>query len=405
MSTGGAFAPEGFCPQCGYAMGPGRCSECGLVVPKRRLARSPHLRRRRWRSVLTIAGVLVMLVVALRVDWLDVAPTGLLLQVQGFGTARINQELRSRHRAGALSAQETERMFKQGTQALPELRIGSPRPVGMDVWIATTLNTALELEFHIDVQEYAVIVDGRPVPVRPILDGRPGDPNNFGWGISSEVWPEIAIDPLGPGDHMVTALWTVDVFDSSAPTITPLGVSFSIVQTRTITVSEQPIESFVAPRCTPEIAAQLMPSITVWAAARLSTPSEQVGVLRVRADKPQLPIAGFVYYRHSGDKGGWQSTDLTCRATNHTHDTSVGIAPSSHPGADLSVDVMFVPDSTLAFHAGFTEYFGGTLHWRSIPLDANPGGIGWQTSGRYGVPADDSSCDPPDPAPQARPWP
>src|SRR5262245_47879750 len=91
--------PAGFCPNCHYAMDPGRCPECGSDVPEHRLVRdTPQTRRRR-----RIRRVLLLLTMAailgggtyayFKVKWIRHAPASWLLAFQGDETSRATCEL------------------------------------------------------------------------------------------------------------------------------------------------------------------------------------------------------------------------------------------------------------------------------------------------------------------------
>lgn len=150
----GEHPPSGYCRNCSYPMDPGRCPECGTVVPKNRLRRMPRgvLARRLAVScagtLALLGGTALLISLARQVDWLGHLPARVLLDLQKDRIDWVAEELTRRHRAGLLDFSQGQRLFQQAFDSQVRIR-GDSNPFPFPVDFAPLLRVDRAIQLHL----------------------------------------------------------------------------------------------------------------------------------------------------------------------------------------------------------------------------------------------------------------
>lgn len=367
--------PTGYCPHCDYAMDPGRCPECGKIVPGQSLATIPRYTRkkRRMRRLLALSIVCLMLLMAYGafryVNWVRLAPTSLLVSqldnMPGFGY-RAREELHRRYLAGDLSSSEAKLMF-DGSMGY-SIAARSPHPAHEKVTLREILWCLPPSGCERQYGSRTVTVDGLLVPDECIVD-HPNFP-------SAKPILLYLIPGMEPGTHIVEVRRVMTIVaDRNAQANRLLGLPHRSIHSDTIAVlvEDKAMQEYVAPVWSENLANTVMKDVHLLAHS-IQDPAHGAESFHIWAASPPVVLAAGVEIRPSGSG---EFTRL------HTHFTAEldGVFGRTYELPTVqafrgvtTLDVRLVPDARIAFDKGLwaggsrelREYFSGVIEWSNI---------------------------------------
>lgn len=368
--TLGAFQPAGYCPHCGYRMDPGKCPECGRIVPVEELAKFDPIPRRRCLRVTTAAITALVCLVATvwimssTIAWIHHVPTQVLLRFQSQTRDRCTRELQRRFELDELSPTELRAFLRQSLSWTIESLDRSPHPRDCPVAVQATLDSTLS-GYLVELSDVKVTVDGKPVKARHeyiVLVTSSGNS-------TQELF---RLPRLASGQHDIMFAGDVSwVMGSPLPLpIAPLTIRREL----SVTVADVAIDDIVQPLWNDELNTSAQSSVkAALAISDFKTGDDGVDChtrlhLTIESDLP--PLAGTFWLRCS-DSGRWMYMAAIAERVDRPF---VGSYAGFIPRVDFrctnrpSVDVRFVPNGVLALEAGFDEYYGGRLNWTNLPV-------------------------------------
>ena len=355
-------APEGYCPRCEYPINPGTCPECGATVTSETLSKSPASVRRRKirRRFYVIVPLLFFAALAMflyhTVNWIAIAPTGVLLSFQESYRDPVGQELFGRFLAGSLSQVQTQELLDHYVDD-PFIEGLSKYPA--DVPFKISIQCRVKLpggQWSTALEDWQLAVDGEQV-----------DSSDM-WLLQSEETDEAArqwiwCPPLSEGRRHITmdGVATLKV-------ITPSGVS-EVLHRRRVHLSRDfevagKFVDYIQPENSPELAERI--GQTVAAVAFIDPDFSEKTVIAILYGRPEVPVAGTVLVRVPGAAEGF--TPLREVLLIGGGAKLFYLDPKLHLDRAGSLDVLINPDPVVAFHNGVQRYLGGAIRWRRLPI-------------------------------------
>lgn len=354
--------PEGYCPRCEYPINPGTCPECGATVTSETLSKSPASVRRRKirRRLFIVVPLLFAATVAIflyrTVNWIAMAPTGVLLAFQGEYSDPVGQELFQRFLVGSLSQVQTQELFDPYVDD-PLIEGFFKYPVDVPFKVLILCRAKLPgSEWVATIENWRLAVDGEQVdvPDRRLLQSEDKDGAARQW-----VW----CPPLSEGHRQIT----IDGI-ATLKVKTRRGIS-SVLHTRRVRLSRDveitgEFGDYVQATTSPELAEQIRQTVT--AVAFFDPDFSEKTVIAVLHGRPEVPVAGMVLVRVPGQVGGF--TPLREVFLGGAGAKFFYLDPKIRLDRAGSLDVLINPDPLVAFHNSAHRYLDGTINWRRLPI-------------------------------------
>ena len=371
----GNYQPKGYCPKCGYAIDPGRCTECGTQVSPKQLAKSPNARRNKLYKEI-FAGLLVSLVFgfvlhSLRDGLPALYPTPLLLSWYGDGSDSVACELWHRYENGRLSESQERRALNLAFHT-EGLYVDCPYPTGAVLDANTYYSFDINLGriypvARVDYGSWEIRVDGE------IIRSSPRDYSDEFvrvLGSDSSSGHGWKIPPLPAGNHKIDIrreFYLVSMKEKNEQRVH----TWTFSEQAFIVIEDPPIEGLYAPALDDDIARQVEASFQMPAVD--SKPNLPDHMLQIAFDKPPVFVSMSCWARVCGTEeyhpiatvyvppGETRLTDLDWRKLP-------GYEKATH------ADIRLIPYPWGA--AQFEQqrsYYGRTIERLNVPIkDATP---------------------------------
>lgn len=382
-------APAGYCPNCDYPINPGICPERGNQFEADQLARRPRATRRR-QQIRRVAALILIIAASIGLHrlyesrlWTRCLPTSWLLAVD-LTTSWATDEILRRDINGELSEEQRLAQFRRAFAIKTFIR--SPRPISDEFAINVTVNIRPGAPDHSilhNINDAQVFIDGQPAEV----------PADFMLYKSNTC---ISGTPMQPGRHIINGNLTIflGLSERSKGVGAQSTIHLPVEFRHEIIVEEKPISHFVAGRFDESLNASIKQQLLVSICPENRSPLR----LNICLHDTSIPIAGKVVMRLRDEPAPLLETNMALGPIVGAYaELNAFELPEHVTRKDAILDIQFTPDLQIAFDAGFTECFAGTVEWHGITLEEfdilNAGGIC-------------QVCDPPfDRSPDiARPW-
>jgi hypothetical protein len=363
------FEPAVYCPNCGYAIDPGRCPECGAVVAAGALLPEPTrvTLRRHLRSVLKITAALAFLVGALalyQLDWPAWLPNSVVLNFAYADWGRMDREIRRRHLNSSFTPTEVDALFKHAMSFEPVYPRRIPAETPMPLILRGTRAGPLKrILAPFGGESVCVCVHTATVDQQLRFE----ESLRETYYLSDLVELKFALPPLPPGEHIVEIDGTWEYQPVNAAGISagmvkqPLRLQFSI------SAEARPITEFVREDWSPELAE----SIRTSSHCVVKLPDIGNNRLEITFLSPAANVA-FVLFARASPTCEYEPfsefTAYSARVCPRGASWSFGLELPDRFATHSTVDIQLRPCPAAALAAGFDSCFGGTFEWLNLPL-------------------------------------
>lgn len=364
--------PLGFCPHCEYPIDAGRCPECGAEVSVGALDRYPaSVAKRRIRRRSLIAVVILLLIGSgyfayRKVNWVAIAPTTILLSIQGEFQGEVTQELLRRLALGELSAEQSQWLFDPFMRS-PVISDFGPFSVSSNL-NRFPVETGFEITFDerlslpgtnwlLTLDDWKLSVDEVIVASSELRHANYQERGKFGY-------KTIRCPPLSAGKRTLTVdgtfllRWVTDSGPSIAVHRNEVHITKEIE-----CVGE--ISDYLNLVGTPEMAKQVRSRLTLGAS---QTREDGKIVLAFVVGELKVPVAASVLVRIGSGSDFVQVGDL-----GFPYWGVKLVYVDAVPGIEAAerLDVRLVPDFLEAFESRYMRCFKGVVEWSRIEIQSD----------------------------------
>lgn len=365
--------PQGFCPECGYALSPGRCPECGTHVSKEALSsrpgkRAPFTHRIAWICIVAVFATAGLAMAHRMLPWPQLAPLSVLLYLHDWHDSRAAAELISRVTNGSLTDEEERRVCARSLR--PSIRLHPPFPSDGRIAVTVIPETALAPllgNMWIYLRDIRITKGGTPLELSP----------TDRMTTANQDHALFLVEPLGAGNHRLNVtgrmLVTPAKHSGNADTAAFCKIPFS--KWISLVVAQQDASTVYSAVTGDSVRSDIETNIAIVLARRLV--AENRGERRTapylliqNGTRDAFPISGRVYVRRS-NKEEYRFVDQTI--VNSAEVQLIDLSSIQWASRVRTLHVRIEPDPTIMSarrYATRLNYIGEIIERDSIPTSS-----------------------------------